>query len=93
MIYYTVIRTVALLHGAKCWPTTLKLEQTLHIVEMRIPCWNQELLLDKVSNDEGHSTFGVAPVAAKLREARPRYYGHVLSSEHDQSLNRLCTSL
>ncbi|EYC02683.1 hypothetical protein Y032_0098g3069 [Ancylostoma ceylanicum] len=37
-IYRTVVRPVAL-YGTKCWPTTLKNEQTVHAMEMRILRW------------------------------------------------------
>ncbi|EYC10880.1 hypothetical protein Y032_0053g2350 [Ancylostoma ceylanicum] len=80
-IYRTVVRPVAL-YGAECWPTTLKHEQTLHTMEMRMLRWTQGLTrLDRVRNDDVRAMFGVAPIVAKMREARLRWYGHVLRSD------------
>ncbi|EYC21300.1 hypothetical protein Y032_0019g3737 [Ancylostoma ceylanicum] len=80
-IYCTVVRPVAL-YGAECWPTTLKQEQTLHTMEMRMLRWTCGITrLDRVRNEDVRSLFGVAPITAKMREARLRWYGHVLRSD------------
>ncbi|EPB79311.1 hypothetical protein ANCCEY_01604 [Ancylostoma ceylanicum] len=69
-MYRTVVRPVAF-YGAECWPTTLKHEQTLHTMEMRMLRWTQGLTrLDRVRNDDVRAMFGVAPIVAKMREAR-----------------------
>ncbi|VDO87027.1 unnamed protein product [Heligmosomoides polygyrus] len=39
--------------------------------------------LDSVRNDAIRQRFGVAPIAEKLREARLRWYGHVLPANED----------
>ncbi|VDO18654.1 unnamed protein product [Heligmosomoides polygyrus] len=39
--------------------------------------------LDRVRNDTIRQRFGVAPIAEKLREARLRWYGHVLRANDD----------
>ncbi|VDO90898.1 unnamed protein product [Heligmosomoides polygyrus] len=39
--------------------------------------------LDRIRNDEIRQRFGVAPIADKLREARLRWYGHVLRASGD----------
>ncbi|EYB83101.1 hypothetical protein Y032_0342g3016 [Ancylostoma ceylanicum] len=65
-IYRTVLRSVVL-YGAECWPTTLKHEQTLHAMEMRMLRWTQGLTrLDRVRNDDVRAMFGVAPIVAKM---------------------------
>ncbi|VDP60330.1 unnamed protein product [Heligmosomoides polygyrus] len=39
--------------------------------------------LDRVRNETKRQRFGVVPVADKLREARLRWYGHVLRANDD----------
>ncbi|VDO23576.1 unnamed protein product [Heligmosomoides polygyrus] len=39
--------------------------------------------LDRVRNDTIRQRFGVVPIAEKLREARFRWYGHVLRANDD----------
>ncbi|VDP08514.1 unnamed protein product [Heligmosomoides polygyrus] len=39
--------------------------------------------LDRIRNDVIRQKFGVAPIADKMREARLRWYGHVLSGKED----------
>ncbi|EPB66448.1 hypothetical protein ANCCEY_14458, partial [Ancylostoma ceylanicum] len=80
-IYRTVVRPVAL-YGAEFWPTTLKHEQTLHTVEMRMLPWTHRITrLGRVRKEDVRSMFGVAPIAAKMQEARLSWYGHVLRNE------------
>ncbi|EYC34345.1 hypothetical protein Y032_0001g372 [Ancylostoma ceylanicum] len=83
-IYRTVVRPVAL-YGAECWPTTLKYVQTPHTMEKRMLRWTWgNTRLDRVRNEDVRPLSGVAPVTAKMREARLRWYSHVLRS--DESL-------
>ncbi|EPB66342.1 hypothetical protein ANCCEY_14566 [Ancylostoma ceylanicum] len=77
-IYRTVVRPVAL-YRAECWPTTLKHEQTLHTMEMRMLRWTRGITrLDRVRNEDVRSMFGVAPITAKMRDARLCWYSHGL---------------
>ncbi|VDP08183.1 unnamed protein product [Heligmosomoides polygyrus] len=39
--------------------------------------------LDRVRNDTIRQRFGVAPISEKLREARLRWYGHVLRANDE----------
>ncbi|VDP00995.1 unnamed protein product [Heligmosomoides polygyrus] len=39
--------------------------------------------MDRIRNDVIRQKFGVAPVADKMREARLRWYGHVLRGKED----------
>ncbi|VDO69441.1 unnamed protein product [Heligmosomoides polygyrus] len=39
--------------------------------------------MDRIRNDAIRQKFGVAPIADKMREARLRWYGHVLRGEED----------
>ncbi|VDO19219.1 unnamed protein product [Heligmosomoides polygyrus] len=39
--------------------------------------------MDRIRNDVIRQRFGVAPIADKMREARLRWYGHVLRGKED----------
>ncbi|VDO74488.1 unnamed protein product [Heligmosomoides polygyrus] len=39
--------------------------------------------MDRIRNDAIRQKFGVAPIADKMREARLRWYGHVLRGEEN----------
>ncbi|KAK6743463.1 hypothetical protein RB195_010616 [Necator americanus] len=81
MVYRMVVRPVAL-YGCECWPTTKALERVLHAMEMRMLRWTMGVTLrEKVSNDTVRSIFGVVPITEKMKEARMRWFGHVLQRE------------
>ncbi|KAK6739526.1 hypothetical protein RB195_008180 [Necator americanus] len=68
----------------ECWPTTKALERVLHAMEMRMLRWTIGVTLkEKVSNDTVRSIFGVVPITEKMKEARLRWFGHVLRREED----------
>ncbi|KAK6737446.1 hypothetical protein RB195_019880 [Necator americanus] len=51
---------------------------------MRMLRWTIGVTLkEKVSNDTVRSIFGVAPVTEKIKEARVRWFGHVLRREEN----------
>ena len=76
-IYKTVVRPAAL-YGSECWPTSVKHEQALHSMEMRMLRWSLGLtLFDHTLNTDVRKRFGVAPIGSKMQEARLRWYGHV----------------
>ncbi|EYC25573.1 hypothetical protein Y032_0011g1280 [Ancylostoma ceylanicum] len=80
-VYRTVVRPVAL-YGTECWAATKVTKQVLHTMEMRMLRWSMGLTLkDRVSNEMVRSAFGVAPIIDKMREARLRWFGHVLRRE------------
>ncbi|KAK6740367.1 hypothetical protein RB195_008685 [Necator americanus] len=82
-IYRTVVRPVAL-YGCECWPTTKALEKVLRAMEMRMLRWTiGATLKEKVSNDTVRSIFGVVPITEKMKDARLRWFGHVLRREED----------
>ncbi|KAK6742586.1 hypothetical protein RB195_010067 [Necator americanus] len=83
-IYRTVVRPVTL-HECECWPTTKALERVLHAMEMRMlrRMLDDRCKKEKVSNDTVRSIFGVVPITEKMKEARLRWFGHVLRREED----------
>ncbi|KAK6743513.1 hypothetical protein RB195_010652 [Necator americanus] len=63
---------------------TNHLETVLHAMEMRMLRWMIGVTLkDKVSNDTARSIFGVAPITNKMKEARLRWFGHVLRRQEN----------
>ncbi|PIO64310.1 hypothetical protein TELCIR_14067 [Teladorsagia circumcincta] len=87
-IYRTVIRPVAL-YGAECWPATKDIEARLGVMETKMLRWTAGVTrLDRIRNDDIRERFGVAPIADKMREARLRWYGHVLRRS-DESVRKI----
>ncbi|XP_056107178.1 uncharacterized protein LOC130085442 [Rhinichthys klamathensis goyatoka] len=79
-IYKTVVRPVAL-YGSECWPATIKHEQSLHVMEMKMLRWSLGLTrFDRVMNEDVRRRMGVVPIVQKMREARLCWYGHVIRS-------------
>lgn len=82
-IYKTVVRPVAL-YGAECWPASTKHHRALHAMEMCMLLWSLGLTrLDQVMNEDIRKVMGEAPITEKMREARLRWYGHVVRSDED----------
>ena len=48
---------------------------------------------DKKRNEVIRKTLGVACVTDKIREARLRWYGHVMRREDENSLKRITTAV
>ncbi|VDP05884.1 unnamed protein product [Heligmosomoides polygyrus] len=79
----TVIRPAAT-YGAECWPVTKEIESRLSVMVTKMLRWAAGVTrLDRARNDAIRQRFGVAPIAEKLREARLRWYGHVLRANDD----------
>ncbi|VDP08263.1 unnamed protein product [Heligmosomoides polygyrus] len=86
-IYRIVVRPAAM-YGAECWPVTKESESRLSIM-LR---WMAGITrLDRIRNEAIRQKVGVAPIADRMREARLRWYGHVLrgneGSVHKIGLN------
>ncbi|VDP05924.1 unnamed protein product [Heligmosomoides polygyrus] len=82
-VYRTDVRPVAT-YGAECWPLTKGVERRLSVMEMKMLRWTVGVTcLDHVRNDTIRQSFGVAPIAEKLREARLLWHSHVLRANKD----------
>ncbi|VDP07231.1 unnamed protein product [Heligmosomoides polygyrus] len=82
-IYRAVVRPVAM-YGAECWPATKETESRLSVMETKMLRRTAGVtLLDRIRINAIRQKFGVAPIADKMREARLRWYGHVLRGEED----------
>ncbi|VDP33479.1 unnamed protein product [Heligmosomoides polygyrus] len=70
--------------GAECWPGTKEVETRLSVIEEKMLSWTAGVTcMDRIRNDVIRRKFGVAPIADKMREARLRWYGHVLRGKED----------
>ncbi|VDO65224.1 unnamed protein product [Heligmosomoides polygyrus] len=82
-IYRTVVRPVAM-YGAECWPATKEVETRLSVMETKMMRWTAGVTrMDRIRNDAIRLKFRVAAIAAKMREARLRWYGHVFRGKED----------
>ncbi|VDP11665.1 unnamed protein product [Heligmosomoides polygyrus] len=72
------------MYGAECWPATKEVETRLSVMETKMLRWMAAVTrLDRIRNDVIRWKFGVTPIADKMREARLRWYGHVLRGKED----------
>lgn len=59
------------------------------MIEMRMLRWTLGLTRwDQVMNEDVRKTMGVTPITEKMREARLRWYGHVVRSEEESVAKR-----
>ncbi|VDP10139.1 unnamed protein product [Heligmosomoides polygyrus] len=72
------------MYGAECWPATKEVETRLSVMETKMLRWTAGVTrMDRTRNDAIRQKLGVAPIADKMREARLRWYGHVLRGKED----------
>ena len=78
-----------MLYGAECWPVKNSHIQKLKVAEMRMLRWMCGLTRrNRVKNDVIQEKVGVASVEDKLREARLRWFGHVMRRGMDAPVRR-----
>ncbi|VDP17307.1 unnamed protein product [Heligmosomoides polygyrus] len=80
-IYRAVVRPVAM-YGTECWPATKKLKRASASWRRRC-CAGRLESRACTRNNAIRQKFDVAPIADKTREARLRWYGHVLRGKED----------
>src|SRR6218665_2422744 len=91
-VFKTMIRRV-LMYGAEAWSVTRREEGLLDRTEMRMLWWILGVSLkDKKRNEVIRKTLGVAGITYKIREARLRWYGHVMRREDENSMKRIMTA-
>ncbi|XP_009759062.2 uncharacterized protein [Nicotiana sylvestris] len=87
--FYKVVVRPTILYGAECWPIKSSLVQQMNIAEMRMLRWMYgHTSLDRIRNEIIRDKVGVAPVEAKMREARLRWFGHVKRRSTDAPVRR-----
>ncbi|XP_050508941.1 uncharacterized protein LOC126886137 [Diabrotica virgifera virgifera] len=87
--YKTAIRP-AMMYGTECWAVKKKEEQRMHVVEMRMLRWMSGVTKkDKIRNEYIRGSLGVAPIDAKMREHRLRWFGHVQRRDVNHPIRRI----
>ena len=87
-IYKTVIRPV-LLYGGETWALRRKEEQLLERTEMRMIRWiNGISLRERIESEDIRKMCGICSIKHKAREARLRYFGHVMRREEEDPTKR-----
>ncbi|PHU07698.1 Potassium transporter 1 [Capsicum chinense] len=77
--FYRVVVRPAMLYGAECWPVKNSHIQKMKVAKMRMLRWMCGLTRgDRVRNETIREKVGVTPVENKMREARLRWFGHVM---------------
>ncbi|VDO19881.1 unnamed protein product [Heligmosomoides polygyrus] len=67
------------MYGAECWPANMEVETRLSVMKTKmLRCTAGVTRMDRIRNDAIRQKFGVAPTADNMREARLRWYGHLL---------------
>ena len=83
-LYKTVVRPVQM-YGVKCWAVGKKVEDLLSRIEMRMLRWILGTSKrDKIRNEKIRRRCGVTDIVDKMREARLRWFGHMLRREGDE---------
>ncbi|KAF3623829.1 putative Ufm1-specific protease [Capsicum annuum] len=87
--FYRVAVRPAMLYGAECWLVKNAHIQKLKVVEMRMLRWLCGLTRgDRVRNETIREKVGVDSVEDKMREARLRWFGHVMRRGTDVPILR-----
>ncbi|XP_070045939.1 uncharacterized protein [Nicotiana tomentosiformis] len=75
--------------GAEYWPVKNSHVQQMKVAEMRMLRWMcGHTRLDRIRNEVIRDKVEVAPVEAKMREARVRWFGHVKRRNTDAPVRR-----
>ena len=88
--FYRVAFRPALLYGTECWPVKKFCEQKMEVAEMRMLRWMcGNTIMNRIKNQELREKPGVAPLAAKMRENRRTWFGHVQRKNFDSPVRRI----
>ena len=87
-VYSTVVRPV-LVYGSETWALRRKEEEKLERTEMRMLRWIMGIsLFERLENDEIRRRAGIVKITEVIREARLRWYGHVLRMDGGEGVRR-----
>ncbi|KAL6576380.1 hypothetical protein OROHE_000161 [Orobanche hederae] len=79
-----------MLYGSECWAMKKSLESKLEVAEMRMLRWScSRTMLDRIPNGVFRNALVVAPISAKVREGRLRWFGHVLRRQASAPVRRV----
>ncbi|VDP13565.1 unnamed protein product [Heligmosomoides polygyrus] len=63
---------------------TKEVKSGLSVMETKMLRWTAGVTrMDRIRNDVLRQKFSIAPIADEMREARSRWYGHVLRGKED----------
>ncbi|XP_070012748.1 uncharacterized protein [Nicotiana sylvestris] len=87
--FYKVVVRPTMLYVAECWPVKSSHVQQMKVAEMRMLRWMcGHTRLDRIRNEVIRDKVGVAPVEAKMHEARWRWFGYVKRRTADALVRR-----
>nr|XP_009799838.1 PREDICTED: uncharacterized protein LOC104245841 [Nicotiana sylvestris] len=87
--FYRAVVRPAMLYGLECWPVKNSNIHKMKVAEMRMLRWMCEhTRLDRIRNEVIWDKVGVAPMEEKKREARVRWFGHVIRRDTDAPVRR-----
>ncbi|KAL6560456.1 hypothetical protein OROGR_004015 [Orobanche gracilis] len=76
--FYRAAIRPAMLYGSECCAMKKSLERKLEAAEMRMLRWSYGCpMMDRIPNRVFRDVLEVAPISAKVREERLRWFGHV----------------
>ena len=65
-------------------------KQMIEVTEKQMLRWMcGNTMMDRIRNREFREKLGVAPLSAKMRENRLRWFGHVQRKTHDAQVKRI----
>ena len=74
----------------QCWPVKKVFEQGMEITEMCMLRWMcGNTMIDRIRKQEIKEKLEVAPLSAKMRDNRLRWFGHVQRKTHDAPVKRI----
>ncbi|XP_060182503.1 uncharacterized protein LOC132612201, partial [Lycium barbarum] len=80
--FYKVVVRPTMLYGAECWPVKKSHVQKMKVAEMRMLRWMcGHTRSDRIRNEVIRDKVGIASVEDKMREARLRWFWHVMQRD------------
>ena len=79
-----------LLYGTECWPIKKIFEHKMKVTEIHMLRWIcGYTLMDQIRNQEFRDKLEVAPISAKMRKNRLRWFGYVQRKTFDAPMRRI----
>ena len=88
--FYRVRIRLATLYGTKCWSVKKMFENKMEVRKMSMMRWMcGHTIMDRLRNHEFREKLRVAPLFAKMRENRFRWFEHVKRKTYDGPVRRI----
>ena len=79
-----------MLYASECWPVKKIHKQKMKVVEMQMLRWMcSKTMMDKIKNQEFREKLKGAPLSAKMRQNRLRWFGHVQRKPIEAPVRRI----